>query len=219
MTEQALPFLTGGVSGIGGVVRAVPEDFRVEERPLYLPCGEGEHLYLRVTKRGLSTREMVSCFSSALGVKARCIGVAGLKDANAVTTQMVSVQGSSPELLSRLQKDSRILTVEGLERHRNRLRTGHHAGTAFQLVIRDVYPSATGAAPLILEELSRRGVPNYFGPQRQGRDGPNHTIGASLPQGPPRRARRPTAQRRWLPHPDHALLLNRIPAHRVDRPR
>ncbi|MGH7473093.1 MAG: tRNA pseudouridine(13) synthase TruD, partial [Candidatus Methylomirabilales bacterium] len=123
MTEQALPFLTGAVPGIGGVARAVPEDFRVEERPLYLPCGEGEHLYLRVTKRGLSTREMVSGFSSALGVKARCIGVAGLKDANAVTTQMVSVQGSAPELVSRLQKDSRILSVEVLGRHRNRLRT------------------------------------------------------------------------------------------------
>src|SRR5206468_10265609 len=162
-----LPFLTADVSGIGGGIRATPEDFQVEERPLYLPCGEGEHLYLRVTKRGLSTREMVSCFSSALGVKAGGSGVAGLKDADAVTTQMVSVQGSSPELLSRLQKDSRILSVEVLGRHRNHLRTGHHAGNAFQLVIRDVYPSATGAAPLILEELSRRGVPNYFGPHRQ----------------------------------------------------
>ena len=217
MTEQALPFLTGAVSGIGGVVRAVPEDFRVEERPLYLPCGEGEHLYLRVTKRGLSTREMVASFSSALGVKARCIGVAGLKDANAVTTQMVSVQGSSPELVSRLQKDSRILSVEVLGRHRNRLRTGHHAGNAFQLVIRDVYPSATGAVPLILEELSRRGAPNFFGPQRQGRDGLNYTIGASLLQDAARRAKMPRAKRLWFLHAYQSFLFNRILASRIDR--
>src|SRR2546430_12619451 len=215
MTEQALPFLTGGVSGIGGVVRAVPEDFRAEEPPLYLPRGEGEPLYLRVTKRGLSTREMVSCFSSALGVKARCIGVAGLKDANAVTTQMVSVQGTSPELLSRLQKDSRILSVEALSRHRNRLRTGHHAGNVFQLAILDVHPSATGAAPLILEELSRRGVPNYFGPQRQGPDGLNYTIGASLPQVPPLRAGMPRAKRLLFLPAHEAFLLNRSLAGRI----
>ena len=217
ITELALPFLTGAVPGVGGVVRAVPEDFRVEERPLYLPCGEGEHLYLRVTKRGLSTREMVSCFSSALGVKARCIGVAGLKDANAVTTQMVSVQGSSPELLTRLQKESRILSVEVLGRHRNRLRTGHHAGNVFQIAIREVHPSATGSVPLLLEELSRRGVPNYFGPQRQGRDGLNYTIGASLLQDAARRAGMPRSKRLWFLHAYQSFLFNHILARRIDR--
>ncbi|MES4785030.1 MAG: tRNA pseudouridine(13) synthase TruD, partial [Nitrospiraceae bacterium] len=81
VAKETLPYLTAAESGIGGVIRHQPEDFRVEERPLYLPCGQGEHLYLRVTKRGLSTPDMVSRFASTLGIKARCIGVAGLKDA------------------------------------------------------------------------------------------------------------------------------------------
>jgi len=217
MAEPALPFLTASVPGIGGVVRGVPEDFRVEERPLYLPCGEGEHLYLQVTKRGLSTRDMVSYFSSALGVKARCIGVAGLKDANAVTTQMVSVQGVSPDLLPRLQHNARILSVEVLGRHRNRLRTGHHAGNAFYIVIRGVLPSAAASVPLVLEELSRRGAPNFFGPQRQGRGGLNYTVGASLLQDAARRAGMPRSKRLWFLHAYQSFLFNQILARRIDR--
>ena len=93
MTLPIDPFLTGNLPGIGGEIRTVPEDFQVDERPLYLPCGEGEHLYVTITKRGLSTPDLVRRLSSTLCVKAQAIGVAGLKDARAVTTQMVSLQG------------------------------------------------------------------------------------------------------------------------------
>ena len=98
--EETLPYLTQALAGIGGVIRSTPEDFRVEEKPLYLPCGEGEHLYLSITKRGLSTPQLVSRISSTLGVKAQSIGVAGLKDARAVTTQMVSIQFATPETVA-----------------------------------------------------------------------------------------------------------------------
>src|SRR5437868_374337 len=131
------PFLTTTVPGIGGVIRATPDDFQVEERPLYLPCGDGEHLYIKVVKRGLSTPDLVRRLSSVLGVKAQAIGVAGLKDARAVTTQMISVQGVQADSLSRLTLDEQLLSVEVLGRHRNRLRTGHHAGNRFRLVVRD----------------------------------------------------------------------------------
>lgn len=212
-----LPFLTADVSGIGGRIRATPEDFRVEERPLYLPCGEGEHLYLRVTKRGLSTPQMVSYLSARFGIKARCIGVAGLKDAKAVTTQMVSLQGVSQETLSGVQLDPRLLSVEVLGRHRNRLRTGHHAGNVFRLVITGVQPCAPESVPVIMDELSRRGVPNFFGPQRQGRGGLNYTIGAALLTDAPRRARMPKPKRLWYLHAYQSFLFNNILARRINR--
>jgi tRNA pseudouridine13 synthase len=217
MKDITLPFLTADVSGIGGVIRRVPEDFRVEERPLYLPCGQGEHVYLRVTKRGLSTPQMVSRFAGTLGVKAKCIGVAGLKDAKAVTTQMVSVQGVGPDAINQLGLDDRILAVEVLGRHRNRLRTGHHAGNSFRLVVRDVHPSAAASVPRILEDLSRRGLPNYFGPQRQGRDGLNYEKGAALLVDARRRARMPRAERLWFLHAYQSFLFNKIVAVRIDR--
>lgn len=215
--KETPPYLTARVSGIGGTIKRQPEDFRVEERPLYLPCGQGEHLYVRVTKCGLSTPDMVSRFASVLGIKARCIGVAGLKDARAVTTQMVSLQGVDPDAVVRLRHDDRILAVEILGRHRNRLRTGHHAGNRFQIVIREIDSAAASSVPVILEELSRRGVPNYFGPQRQGRRGLNYQIGAALLQDARRRARMPRTKRLWFLHAYQSYLFNKILAARIDR--
>src|SRR6476661_6602477 len=55
VTQPIDPYLTGDLPGIGGQIRATPEDFQVDERPLYLPCGEGEHVYVTITKRNLST--------------------------------------------------------------------------------------------------------------------------------------------------------------------
>ena len=215
--EETLPYLTHAVAGIGGVIRTTPEDFRVEEKPLYLPCGEGEHLYLSVTKRGLSTPQLVSRISSTLGVKAQSIGVAGLKDARAVTTQMVSIQHATPETIARITPDEQILSLTILGRHRNRLRTGHHAGNRFRLVIRKIEPSASAVAPLILEELAKRGVPNYFGPQRQGRDGTNYEVGAALLYDEKRRARMPRSKRIWYLNAYQSILFNRILTKRVDR--
>ena len=93
----------------------------------------------------------------------------GLKDARAVTMQMLSIHGVTADQLARLKVDEQILSIEVLGRHRNRLRPGHHAGNRFRLVIRDVAVHAKETVPVILEALTRRGVPNYFGPQRQGR--------------------------------------------------
>ena len=217
MTEPALPYLTTDRPGIGGVMRVEPEEFEVVERPLYLPCGAGEHLYVRVTKRGLSTPDLVARFAERLGVKHQTIGVAGLKDSRAVTTQMVSLQGAHPEDIPRLRCDDRILAIEVLGRHRNRLRQGHHRGNEFRIVIREVAGHAADSVPGIVETMVRRGVPNYFGPQRQGRRGDNFTIGRDLLADPSRRAKMARSKRMWFLHAYQSHLFNRILARRVER--
>ncbi len=213
--ESRLPYLTAEYPGIGGVMRVEPEDFQVEERPLYLPCGEGEHLYLRITKRGLSTPDLVKKLADTLGVKRMHIGVAGLKDARAVTTQMVSLWGAKPETLSRLRNEPRILAVEVLGRHRHRLRTGHHAGNAFRLVLHGVSPEAKSIVPEVMEQLQRRGVPNYFGPQRQGRDGGNYRTGLALLTAPARRAALGKSKAQWYLNAYQAHLFNLMVAARI----
>lgn len=213
--DAPLPYLTGELPGVGGVIRAIPEDFRVEERPLYLPCGEGEHLYLRITKRGLSTPDLVKRLSSTFGVKAMGIGVAGLKDAQAVTTQMVSVHGLAPEAVARLEPDGEVLAVEVLGKHRNRLRPGHHSGNAFRLVVRQVDQRAAASVPLVLEVLVRRGLPNFFGPQRQGRGGLNYQVGAELLRDAGRRARMPRSKRLWYLNAYQSEIFNRVLARRL----
>ncbi|HET9960971.1 MAG TPA: tRNA pseudouridine(13) synthase TruD [Nitrospiraceae bacterium] len=216
MLDETLPYLTAAMPGVGGRIRTTPEDFRVDERPLYLPCGEGEHLYVRITKRGLSTPDLVRRLSSHLGVKAQSIGVAGLKDAQAVTSQMVSLQGVTAETVSRLQTDERLLAVEILGRHRNRLRKGHHAGNHFRLTIRDVQESADEIVESVLNTLARRGVPNYFGPQRQGRGGGNFRVGAELLGDPQRRQRMSRSKRLWFMNAYQSHVFNCILARRID---
>ena len=216
MTQPIDPFLTGNFPGIGGHIRTVPEDFRVEERPLYLPCGEGEHMYVTITKRGLSTPDLVRRLSSSLGIRAQAIGVAGLKDSRAVTTQMVSLQGIGPEQISRLRIDDTVLNVQILGRHRNRLRTGHHSGNHFRLVIRNVAAHAAETVPAVLQQLSTRGVPNYFGPQRQGKAGDNYQVGAALLQDARRREQMNRATRIWYLNAYQSFLFNRILSRRID---
>lgn len=214
--DETAPYLTASIPPLGGRIRSTPDDFRVEERPLYLPCGEGEHLYVRVIKRGLSTPDLVLRLSSQLHIKARSIGVAGLKDAQAVTTQMVSLQGVTAEQAAALATDERLLALEVLGRHRNRLRKGHHAGNHFRLVIRGIQEESEGFLERLFDELLRRGVPNYFGPQRQGRAGTNFQLGAELLQDEQRRNRMSRSKRLWFMNAYQSHLFNRILAQRIE---
>ena len=214
--DDTVPYLTASVPALGGRIRSTPDDFCVEERPLYLPCGEGEHLYIRVKKRGLSTPDLVLRLASQLHVKAQTIGVAGLKDAQAVTTQMLSLQGVKAETISALPTDERLLALEVLGRHRNRLRKGHHAGNQFRLVIRDVRERSEDDLQQLFDELLRRGVPNYFGPQRQGRSGTNFQLGAELLQDAARRNKMPRNKRIWFMNAYQSHVFNRIVAKRIE---
>ena len=215
-SDMPQPYLTATVPGIGGRLRTEPEDFQVDERPLYLPCGEGEHLYIKVTKRLLSTPDLVRHISSSVGVKTSGIGTAGLKDARAVTTQMLSLHAVTPDRLARLKLSDQILAIDVLGRHRNRLRPGHHAGNRFRLVIRDVAPHAHEAIPAVLDALSRRGVPNFFGPQRQGKSGENYQVGAALLTDSSKRAQMSRAKRMWYLNAFQSHLFNQILGRRLE---
>ena len=214
--DDTVPYLTASVPALGGRIRSTPEDFCVEERPLYVPCGEGEHLYIRVKKRRLSTPDLLLRLASQLQVKAQSIGVAGLKDAQAVTTQMLSLQGVKTEVVAALPTDERLLTLEILGRHRNRLRKGHHAGNHFRLVVRDVREASEECLQRLFDDLVRRGVPNYFGPQRQGRSGTNFQLGAELLQDAPRRNKMPRNKRIWFMNAYQSYLFNHIVARRIE---
>jgi len=211
------PYLTAALPGIGGRIRVVPEDFQVDEMPLYLPCGEGEHLYVKVTKRLLSTPDLIRRLSSLLSIKVQGIGSAGLKDARAVTTQMLSLHGVTAERVEGLKTDEQVLSVEVLGRHRNRLRPGHHAGNRFRLVVRNSADHAGRTVPLVLQMLRERGVPNYFGPQRQGRRGDNYQVGAELLADEARRQKMSRAKRMWYVNSLQSHLFNQILARRIDR--
>jgi len=168
-------YLTEGLPGIGGQVRREPEDFEVEEIPLYEPSGVGSHTYFVVEKRGLSTFRAVGMMARALGVPARQIGYAGMKDAHALTRQTLSVEGVPPERI--LALDLPGMRVLSATRHRNKLKIGHLRGNRFQIRIRGVGLGSVAQGQAVLEVLQARGMPNFFGAQRFGMRGDTHILG------------------------------------------
>jgi len=209
-----LPCSTEGLPGSGGALRSSPEDFRVDEVPAYLPAGSGPHLYLRVEKRGRTTRDAVRALARALNVPERDCGAAGQKDRDAVTTQWLSFPVAN-------DPDPRALELPGLtvlevSRHQNKLRTGHVRANRFDLAVRGGELERARACAAALAE---RGLPNYFGPQRFGAAGENAAIGRRLLAGDRapevQRAARDRFMRRFVISAFQSHLFNRWLAARM----
>lgn len=163
--------------GIGGVIKKRPEDFLVEELPLYDPCGEGEHLYLGIEKKRVSHGELLSCLRRHFKVKQGDIGYAGMKDKIAITRQTVSIHLPGREVQD-VQPDHERINVLWAKRHRNKIRRGHLHGNRFSIRVRRVDPLAIREVRRRLEVLATSGIPNYYGSQRFGYRSNNHRLGA-----------------------------------------
>jgi tRNA pseudouridine13 synthase len=175
------PYISTDTAPIAGVIKQRPEDFEVEELPLYAACGEGTHLFVSIEKRGLTTQDAVRDLARALGIAPRDVGYAGMKDAVGITRQRLSVEHIDPARVLAL-KHARM-RVLGVERHGNKLKLGHLAGNRFTILVRSVPQGRESDARAVLDLLERRGVPNYFGPQRFGLRGDSWQVGRALLRG------------------------------------
>lgn len=174
-----LPFLTAATPGCGGVFKASPEDFEVEELPAYEPTGERdcEHLFLWVEKRGHSTQDVAKALARHCGFPEKDVSWAGLKDRHAVTRQYLCAPARFVEpKLSTFAMPG--VTVLRHARHRNKLKGGHLHGNRFVITVRGVGDVA--AAKASLARLVALGVPNYFGEQRFGLGGDNAVKGRQI---------------------------------------
>ncbi len=207
------PLLTADLPGIGGRIKTAPEEFDVEEVPAYQPCGTGDFLYLWVEKRGLGAEYFLRQVARRLGLATDDVGTAGLKDRHAVTRQFVSVPAHVEPRLGDLDGDGvRVLSVG---RHGNKLKMGHLHGNRFRILIRGVTADAAARLPPLLERLRTAGLPNFYGPQRFGRDGETVRLGLALlrnepppldPQGRPLNARSPFLRKLALSAAQSALF-------------
>jgi len=176
-----LPFVTAEYPGIGGVIKQRAEDFFVQEIPLYEPSGEGEHVYCEIEKLGLTTFDAIDRIARALNISARDIGYAGMKDASAITRQVLSIPNTTEEAVMNLHLPQ--MSVKWAARHGNKLRLGHLRGNRFAIKIRQVNATDVVKIAPVVKRLQERGMPNYFGEQRFGRRGNNHLLGAALLRG------------------------------------
>jgi tRNA pseudouridine13 synthase len=151
--------------------RFEPDDFQVEEVPLYAPSGEGGHTFVWIEKRLRTTEEVARALARLAGASPGDVGYAGRKDRSAVARQWLSVPGLDPDAALALELPGvRVLEAR---RHGHKLRTGQLRANRFRLVVREVEPAALERAPERAAELERIGLANRYGAQRFGASGDN----------------------------------------------
>lgn len=176
-------------------IRVEPEDFVVEELPLYRASGKGPFLHLKIEKRLVNTDEVAQRLARALGLSPRQIHWAGRKDRVAVARQWLSLPADAVDgEATGLDLGEGVRVLEAV-RHVDRLGVGQLEANRFQLRVRSVLPSWADKAMKRFDELQRRGMPNRYGRQRFGKDGRNAERGRRVLAGHPARGGRRTA---WL---------------------
>lgn len=192
----SVPYALSDVPGIGGLLKQSSHDFVVEEIPAYEPIGEGEHTFLWIEKRDMTTQQLVRHIANVTGTAQRDIGTAGLKDRAAVARQYISIPAGNAEHVDAIQNDSvRLLHAR---RHGNKLRTGHLKGNKFSILVRDVCHDALSHARVVESHVQKHGFPNYFGEQRFGANSETFQTGVKLLRGTLRSGDLPRSQRRFL---------------------
>lgn len=213
--ERALDVPRAFGSPLGaGRLRSEPEDFIVDEDLGFAPSGAGAHVLVRVRKRGANTEWVAREIARHAGCRPGDVGFAGLKDRHAVTTQWFSVP--SPRGAAYVGDTIALLTHakgEGYEvleahAHAKKLPRGALAGNRFAIRVRDVAAADADIAARIAA-ITRDGLPNFFGPQRFGRDGANlRKISPDLSAVHPR-------ERTYVLSAARSLVFNAVLADRV----
>jgi tRNA pseudouridine13 synthase len=155
-----------------GRLKVQPEDFIVREWLGFAADGEGDHLLITVRKRGANTHWVARELARRAGVHPREVGFAGIKDRHAVTEQAFTVPGRNADPAEWLGYTGEGFAVIAASRQRRKLKRGAHKGNDFRIIVRDLDADREQLAER-LALISGKGVPNYFGPQRFGRDGRN----------------------------------------------
>lgn len=182
------PTITPELPGIGGRLKADPSHFVVEEIPVYEASGDGNHLFVSLTREGWTTRRVAEALANLYGLPVQDIGYAGLKDRQARCTQTFSLPGLAPEDSQKIEP-ALPFRVNWARRHTNKLKIGHLLGNRFRITVVELAVSqeeALARAQAVAAAIAQRGVPNFFGDQRFGFEGANIPKGrkAFLGQGP-----------------------------------
>ncbi|HEX7916879.1 tRNA pseudouridine(13) synthase TruD [Rudaea sp.] len=209
MTE--LPHAHGGPP-LTGVLRAAPEDFFVEEDLGFAADGAGEHVLLRVEKRGANTDFVARELAKYADIAPDAVSYAGLKDRHAVTRQTFSLhlpgKRVEPDWMALRHEEFRVLEAQ---RHSRKLKRGALKGNRFRIVLREV-AGDRARAEIRIAAITSGGVPNYFGEQRFGHGGANVERALKMFEG--RRFQR--HERSLLLSAARSHLFNAVLAERIE---
>lgn len=152
---------------VRATLKALPEDFQVTEQLGFEPSGRGEHLFFWIEKRQISTHEVAAELAEYLNLPRRAISYSGRKDKQAVCRQWFSAHRPGIDR-PRIPDQAHWRVIEATRNQRH-LKIGSHQANHFDVLLRDPTGDLSTLADRF-EDITRQGVPNYFGPQRFGYD-------------------------------------------------
>lgn len=144
------------------------DDFIVEELPIKF-SERGNFIIAKIKKQQLGTWDLMDSLARGLRVYENELGYAGLKDKNATTTQYISI----PRKYAKDLKNFKHKKIEILETHLHgtKLNIGDLEGNRFEINLHEVKQEDVGKIEKLLKQISKTGMPNYFGFQRFGYEG------------------------------------------------
>ncbi|MEM3641823.1 MAG: tRNA pseudouridine(13) synthase TruD, partial [Candidatus Bathyarchaeia archaeon] len=139
-----------------------------------------------LVKRGWDTFLALKAVAEQLGISAKRIQIAGIKDAKATTAQYITIENASAGDVQKVKvKDIKIYPLGYLH---SKLSSYYLLGNHFRITIRAITHSKSTIEKRIkrtVEELQAiGGAPNFFGHQRFGTIRPiTHLVGKAIIQG------------------------------------
>ncbi len=180
------------IVGTGGELKQSPDHFLVEEvmpdgkvlaigEPVsFPPSPETKFTHFVLQKRNWGTLDALRTIGKQLGCGIKRFSYAGMKDRNALTTQLAGVYAIPPErILSVKVKD---ISINGAWYASDKVRMGQLSGNRFTITAEGMKENAEATVKAIAGDLNFR-FPNYFGEQRFGMRGNTHEIGACIAKG------------------------------------
>ncbi len=141
---------------------------------------DGKFAVFVLQKRNWNTIQALEAVSRKAGHGIKAIGYAGIKDRRALTVQLASIFGASPEGIAGMKL--RDLSINGAWPSETGVEAGSLLGNAFDVTIATSDTDAKEKADSIYAELDGL-IPNYFDRQRFGSRLNNAVIGLHIMKG------------------------------------
>jgi tRNA pseudouridine13 synthase len=141
------------------MIKAIPEDFIVEEIADLPLVEKGEFRVYQLSKRNWTTPDIVRFLAKLLSISPKAIAYGGKKDKHGITSQYITIR--SQRNLSLEEKNFSLKTIGFM---RKPMSPALIQGNRFRLTVRNL----KSVEPLLrnLEEVKIYGFPNFFDDQR-----------------------------------------------------
>ena len=184
-----------------GYIRLHPQDFLVEEKltdgkvikltpiaygqePIVKRDDKTNTLYAEMIKIGIPTEIAVKRLADSLNFKANKIGYAGLKDADAITAQLISFSGIALVPKDIIKQKISNVHLKNFYYDKGSVSIGNLSANIFTIAIRTKELVDKAKFSIKIQQIAKYGVLNYFQSQRfGGLRLSSHLLGQAILQG------------------------------------